>query len=151
MGSEAPSPDRKPLILCVDDDAAVLGALRRMLRHEPYEVITAPGAAEGLALLQSRPVAVVISDERMPETSGCDFLADVRKRWPTIRRVILTGRPGNTVVVRGFEAGIDFLFHKPWDDRALKEAIRRLISGTESLPDAGPRVDPPAAEDGGQS
>jgi DNA-binding NarL/FixJ family response regulator len=112
-------------------------------------VITAPGAAEGLAVLQSRPVALVISDERMPETTGSDFLAEVRRRWPSIRRVLLTGRPGSTVVVRGFEAGIDLLFHKPWDDRALKEAIRRLVSGTESPGDAGPRVDPPAAEDNG--
>jgi DNA-binding NarL/FixJ family response regulator len=117
------------VVLCIDDDAEVLAALRRMLRHEPYEVITAPSAAEGFASLRSRAVEVVISDERMPETSGCDFLAVVRERWPWIRRVILTAHPGHSVMIRGFEAGIDFLFHKPWDDRALKNAIRRLIYG----------------------
>jgi DNA-binding response OmpR family regulator len=121
------------VVLCIDDDAEVLAALRRSLRGEPYEVITAPSAAQGLASLKSRPVEVVISDEQMPETTGCEFLAEVRRRWPWVRRVILTGSPGHSVMLRGMEAGVDFLFHKPWDDRALKKIVRGLIYGARDL------------------
>ena len=126
--------EREPVVLCVDDDAEVLAALRRLLRTEPYEVITAANAAQGLASLRTRPVDVVVSDERMPDAGGCELLAEVRERWPWVRRVILTGHPGHSVILRGFEAGVDVLFHKPWDNGALKNAIRRLIYGTEAEP-----------------
>ena len=145
MGFDASSNEREPVVLCIDDDAEVLAALRRLLRSEPYEVITAPSAAQGLASLRSRPIEVVISDERMPETNGSEFLAEVRQRWPWVRRVILTGRPGHSVMIRGFEAGIDFLIHKPWDDGALKLTLRRLIYGAEEGVVAPP-ADPPKDE-----
>lgn len=133
MAFEAHSNEREPVVLCIDDDAAVLAALRRTLRSEAYEVITAPSAAEAIDSLKSRPVEVVISDEQMPETSGCEFLAEVRRRWPWVRRVILTGSPGYSVMIRGLEAGVDFIFHKPWDDRALKKVVHGLIYGARDL------------------
>lgn len=124
---------REPVVLCIDDDAAVLASLRRLLRDEPYDVVTATTAAQALASLRARPVEVVVSDERMPQTSGCELLAEVRQRWPWIGRVILTAHPGHSVMIRAFEAGIDFLFHKPWDDRVLKSTIRRLIQDVERV------------------
>ena len=124
-----PTPLRQAVVLCVDDDACILASLRRLLRSEPYEVATAPSAAQALACLRTRPVEVVISDERMPGTSGSELLAEVRQRWPWIGRIILTGHPGHSVIVRGFQAGIDSLIHKPWDDEALKGTIRRLLFG----------------------
>lgn len=137
------SSTREPVVLCIDDDTRVLASLRRLLRGEPYDLVTATNAAQALASLRARPVEVVVSDERMPETTGCELLAEVRQRWPWIGRVILTAHPGHAVMVRAFEAGIDFLFHKPWDDTALKTTIRRLILEVqrdrprlrESLPD----------------
>jgi two-component system NtrC family sensor kinase len=113
----------------VDDDACILAALRRLLRSEPYEVVTAPSAAQALASLRSHPVEVVISDERMPGTSGCELLAEVRQRWPWVGRVILTGHPGRSILIRGFRAGIDSLVYKPWDDEALKRTVRELLFG----------------------
>jgi response regulator RpfG family c-di-GMP phosphodiesterase len=124
-----PSPLREPVVLCVDDDACILAALRRLLRSEPYEVVTAPNAAQALASLRARPVEVVISDERMPGTSGCELLAEVRQRWPWVGRVILTGHPGRSILIRGFQAGIDSLIYKPWDDEALKRTVRQLLFG----------------------
>jgi response regulator RpfG family c-di-GMP phosphodiesterase len=124
-----PAPLREPVVLCVDDDACILAALRRLLRSEPYEVVTAPSAAQALASLRVRPVEVVISDERMPGTSGCELLAEVRQRWPWIGRVILTGHPGRSVLIRGFQVGIDSLIYKPWDDETFKRTIRQLLFG----------------------
>jgi DNA-binding NtrC family response regulator len=122
-----PAPLREPVVLCVDDDACVLASLRRQLRSERYDVVTAPSAAQALASLRSRPVEVVISDERMPGTGGCELLAEVRQHWPRVGRVILTGHLDLSVMIRGFRAGIDSLIPKPWDEESLRRTIRRLL------------------------
>jgi DNA-binding NtrC family response regulator len=122
---------REPVVLCIDDDSRVLASLRRLLRGEPYGLVTATNAAQAFASLRVRPVEVVVSDERMPDVTGCELLAEVRQRWPWIGRVILTAHADPTMKVRAFEAGVDFLFHKPWNDDALKTTIRRLIREVE--------------------
>jgi DNA-binding response OmpR family regulator len=114
-------------ILCVDDDPAVLSALRRTLRHEPYGVVTVSDATAVLECLDRRPVNVVIADERMPRMTGSELLAEVHRRWPWMGLVILTGFPGRNVVIRGLEASVDFLLTKPWDDESLRKTIRRLV------------------------
>ncbi len=124
------TPERSPfpVVLCVDDDPSILSALRRALRGEPYDVVTASNAAQALAALRSYPVVVVLADERMPDLYGSELLAEVRERWPSIGRVILTGFPGHSVMIRGFRAGVDHLFHKPWDDASLKRTVRQMIA-----------------------
>jgi len=114
-------------VLCVDDEPEVLSALRRSLHHEPYDVITAPDAALALECLDRLPIEVVIADERMPSGSGTQLLAEIRRRWPWMGLVVLTGYPGSSVMIRGLQAGVDFLLYKPWDDAALKQTIRRLL------------------------
>ncbi|HVR87032.1 MAG TPA: response regulator [Planctomycetota bacterium] len=129
-----PRESDKPVVLCVDDDGAVLSSLRRLFRGEPYEVVTTMSPAQALACLRRRPVSVVISDERMPGTSGSEFLAEVRERWPWIGRVILTAYPGHEVMVRGLRAGIDFLLFKPWDGESFKRTIVRLVAVVARTP-----------------
>jgi DNA-binding response OmpR family regulator len=118
-------------VLCVDDDPAVLSALRRTFRHEPYGVVTVSDASAVLDCLHRHPVDVVIADERMPRMNGSELLAEVRRRWPWMGLVILTGFPGRNVVIRGLEASVDFLLYKPWNDEALRKTIRRLVFEVE--------------------
>ncbi|MEK7317211.1 MAG: response regulator [Candidatus Eisenbacteria bacterium] len=68
----------KATVLFVDDEPLLLEAMRDALRRHPYEVVTAGSAREGLEILSKRPVDVVVSDERMPGTSGSEFLSQVR-------------------------------------------------------------------------
>jgi len=128
---ELKSSTPEPVVLCIDDDAQVLSALRRLLRGEPYSLVTATNAAQAFASLRVRPVEVVVSDERMPDVTGCELLAEIRQRWPWIGRVILTAHADSDMSVRAVEAGVDFLFHKPWKDDVLKSTIRRLIFEVE--------------------
>ena len=121
----------RPVVLCVDDDLAILSSLRRQFREEPYEVVTAGSAAQALAALRRHPVSVIISDERMPDASGSELLAEVRARWPWIGRVILTAYPGHDIMTRGLDAGVDFLLFKPWDDESLKETVHRMLREAE--------------------
>jgi DNA-binding response OmpR family regulator len=118
---------RDPILLFVDDEPEVLSALRRCFRHEPYLVFTAGGPGEAFAWLEKTPIDLVITDERMPEMSGTDFLREVRKRSPRTVRGLLTGYPSETVIQKGLEAGADALLYKPWDDQSLRGKIRGLL------------------------
>jgi len=111
----------------VDDDPAVLSSLRRLLREEPYDVETSDSVAGGLELIRRRTPAVIISDERMPEANGSEFLAAVRGRWPWIGRILLTAFPGPDIQIRSLRAGVDLLLYKPWDGDSLKKVLRRLL------------------------
>jgi DNA-binding response OmpR family regulator len=122
---------REPSVLCVDDEPAVLSALRRTLRRESFDVVTASDASVALDCLDRHPVDVVIADERMPRMSGSELLEEVHRRWPWMGLVILTGYPGQNVMIRGLEAKVDFLLHKPWDDESLRRTIRRLVQEVE--------------------
>jgi DNA-binding response OmpR family regulator len=116
-----------PVVLFVDDEAAILSALRRCFRHEPYVVFTAGGATEALEWLEKATVDLVVADEIMPGMTGTDFLREARQRSPRTSRAILTGHPSEGVVRSGLEAGADALLYKPWDDQALRAIVRRML------------------------
>lgn len=122
----SPEPKRGA-VLCVDDEPQVLSALQRALQREPYEVVTAVDPELALHCLDRLPVEIVIADERMPRMQGSELLEEVRRRWPWMGRVILTGYPGNGVIIRGLEARVDFLLYKPWNDEALRKTVACLM------------------------
>ena len=78
-------------ILCVDDEPNILSALRRLFRPKGYKVLVAESGKAGLELLQNEQVDLVISDMRMPEMDGAQFLEHVRAQWPETVRILLTG------------------------------------------------------------
>ncbi|HET6164072.1 MAG TPA: response regulator [Planctomycetota bacterium] len=100
----------KESVLFVDDDPQLLDALRDSLRREPYEVVTAGSAAEGLAILESRPIDVVVSDERMPGMTGSAFLAEVRRKHARTIRIILTGQASLDGAIRAINDGEIYRF-----------------------------------------
>lgn len=120
-------PFSEPVVLCVDDEPAVLSALRRCFRNEPYLLLTASGSREAIAWLEKHPVDLVLTDERMPETTGTELLRLIRDRYPLTTRVLLTGYPGDTVREGSREAGVSALLFKPWDDQALRGTVRREL------------------------
>src|ERR1043165_193634 len=81
----------QPVVLFVDDEPSILSALRRLVRPQGYRVLLASGGAAGLEILAQEPVDVVVSDMRMPEMDGAMFLEQVRERWPSVGRILLTG------------------------------------------------------------
>src|SRR5574343_1071311 len=74
-------------VLLVDDEPAILSALRRLLRPDGYNILTAESGREGLELLSEYPVDLVISDMRMPEMNGAQFLEKVRHDYPGTVRI----------------------------------------------------------------
>ena len=115
-------------VLFVDDEVNILKALQRLLRTEDMNVLCAARAAEALDLLEKHPTQVVVTDQRMPEMSGVDFLAHVRERQPDIVRMMLTGYTEMKVAVDAINRGeIYRLITKPWNDDELRATLRQAF------------------------
>ncbi|WP_336209409.1 FAD-dependent oxidoreductase [Nonomuraea sp. LPB2021202275-12-8] len=118
------SPDRRPVILAVDDDPQVLRAIRRDLRRAysaRYRILAAgsPGDAEKvLSELAGRgeEPALLVSDQRMPGGSGVDFLRGSMTLFPDARRVLLTAYADTEAAIAAInEARLDHYLMKPWE------------------------------------
>ena len=117
-------------ILCVDDEANILSALRRLFRPTGYRVLITNGGAEGLALLEAEngAVDVVISDMRMPEMDGARFLAQVTARWPRPARILLTGYADIESTVAAINQGEIYRYiAKPWNDSEVLLTVRDVL------------------------
>ena len=112
-------------ILLVDDEQNILFALKRELhqwaRDRNLEIFTALSAKEGLAFLDERApvIDMIVSDLRMPEIKGSDFLLTVRKLYPRIITLLLTGYSETEEIVKAVGAGIFSYMLKPWDSTYL--------------------------------
>lgn len=112
-------------LLLVDDEPAILAALRRLFRRAGYRLLTAEGGAAGLALLEREAVDLVISDMRMPQMDGTRFLEQVRDRWPDVVRVLLTGYADMASTVSAINRGEIYRYiAKPWNDEDLLLTVR---------------------------
>lgn len=110
-------------VLCVDDEPHVLRALQWLLKRD-FDVHTAVSAQEGLKLLKIHDFDVVVSDQRMPEVSGVEFLQQVRSQAPRSMRILLTGYSDLDAMVRSVNESEVFRFiSKPWDIKELPKLI----------------------------
>jgi len=120
---------RLPAILVIDDEVRSQEALRRTL-EEDFEVFCASSAAEGMEILQKEQstaaIQVVLCDQRMPGTTGVQFLTEVRHLWPDMVRIILSGHTDAEDIISGVnEAGIWQYLLKPWQPEQLLLTLQR--------------------------
>ncbi|MFK7885361.1 MAG: HD domain-containing phosphohydrolase [Gammaproteobacteria bacterium] len=118
-------------ILFVDDERPILNSLKRLLRPTGHRVHIANSGAEALSILNENAVDVVVSDMRMPEMDGAEFLANVARQWPDTTRMLLTGYADLTSAVDAINNGaISRYLTKPWQDTdivmCLEQAIQNL-------------------------
>jgi thioredoxin reductase (NADPH) len=114
----------KPLILAVDDDPQVLRAIGRDLVSRygrDYRVVRAQSGAEALDVLRherenAQPVAMILSDQRMPNLDGVQFLAEARKLAPSAKRALLTAYADTDAAIAAINTSqVDYYLQKPWD------------------------------------
>ena len=114
----------KPIIMTVDDEIQVLNAVARDLRSKcgsDYRIMKANSGAEALETLhqlklRNAPVALIVSDQRMPEMSGTEFLAQVDGVYPEARKILLTAYADTEAAINSInEIGLDHYLMKPWD------------------------------------
>lgn len=113
----------KPKILFLDDEERIVNLLRLMFRLT-HEVYTATNGHEALRLIAQHQIHVVVSDQRMPEMTGIEFLSQVRERSPGTMRILLTGYSDLTAIVGSVNDGEVFRFiNKPWQQDEIKSII----------------------------
>jgi len=115
-------------ILFVDDEANVLAAFQRQLRRE-FRINTALGGEQALRVMEQHgPFAAVVSDMRMPEMDGVQFLAEVRRRAPDTIRVMLTGNADQQTAIDAVNEGQIFRFlTKPCPGEALTRTLHAAL------------------------
>ncbi len=126
---EPASVDDKPAaILFVDDETNVLKALRRLFHNETYVAYFASSGAEGLEILRENAVDLIISDMRMPEMNGAEFLSQVFMHWPETIRILLTGYADLQSTIDAVNKGRIYNYcNKPWHDDELKLLVRNAL------------------------
>jgi thioredoxin reductase (NADPH) len=127
----------KPTILTVDDDPMVSQAITRDLRDRygaTHRIVRAASGAEALDVLRElalrdRPVAMVVTDQRMPEMTGIEMLALAREFVPEAKFLLLTAYADTDVAIKAInDIGLDYYLLKPWDPPA-----ERLYPVTDDL------------------
>lgn len=119
-------------LLLVDDEQNILSALTRLFRRDGYRVLTANGGAEGLALLAENKAGVILSDQRMPEMSGSEFLSKVTALYPDTVRIMLSGYTDLASVTDAINRGAIYKFlTKPWEDDLLRDNVRQAFEHYE--------------------
>ena len=116
-------------VLFVDDDPNVLQTLKLGLVGETYERLFAGSAQEALAILENDAVQVIVSDLKMPEMGGLEFLKIVRERWPSTVRMVLSGHAHVSTLMNAINQGNIYKFiMKPWAiENEFKPAIREAL------------------------
>src|SRR6476620_5885023 len=137
------APERRPVILAVDDDPSVLAAVSRDLRRgfgERFRIMRAPSGAEALEILRQLrtrgdQVALLIADQRMPGMAGTEFLAQAREVVPDAKRVLLTAYADTTAAIAAInEVALDYYLLKPWDppEEQLFPVLEDLLTTWEA-------------------
>lgn len=115
-------------VLFVDDEQNILNALRRLFRAEGYRIFIANGGAEGLAVFEQEHIDLVISDMRMPNMTGAQFLEQVRLRWPETVRILLTGYADMSSTIDAINKGQIYRYiAKPWEDNDILLTVRQAL------------------------
>jgi signal transduction histidine kinase len=115
------------ILLVVDDQEAVIASVEELLRGR-YQVLGARNVAEALALLRQGGVAVVMADQRMPEVSGSELLAQISTLDPDVTRILMTGYPDIEAVMQAINQGkIYYYVPKPWDSNELEAIIDKAF------------------------
>lgn len=142
---QAAVPEPRPMVLCVDDEKPILAALTRLLRFEPYDLVTTDDPEEALDRIRTQPVSLVLCDYRMPVISGTSLLQMIKAHSPGTVRVMLTGYPQDGWIRAAEENGLMRVCTKPWDDAELRRMIREEIesTGARPFPKTGGDASPP--------
>ncbi|WP_439888738.1 EAL domain-containing protein [Pseudomonas sp. MBLB4123] len=115
-------------LLLLDDEENILRALTRVLRRDGYRVLSANSAQEAFALLAKHDVQVILSDQRMPEMNGTEFLSRVKDLYPDTIRIVLSGYTDLKSVTDAINQGAIYKFlTKPWDDAQLRTTVAQAF------------------------
>lgn len=121
-----------PALLLLDDEEHILSSLVRLLRRDGYRILRTTSAQDALGMLAGNDVGVIVSDQRMPEMDGVEFLRRAKQLHPDSVRIVLSGYTDLQSVTNAINEGAVYKFlTKPWDDEQLRNQIREAFQRYE--------------------
>lgn len=123
------TPDEaRPVVLIVDDEPSIVSALKRLMRSQGYDTLEAANGAEALDIAGDAAVDLVLTDMRMPEMDGAEFLSAFNEIQPDVPKILLTGYADLESTISAINTGRIFAYlGKPWDDEELIRAAANAL------------------------
>jgi PAS domain S-box-containing protein len=119
-------------VLYVDDEHINLSGFELLFRKK-FNIITASSGLQGLEILASQPIHVVVTDQRMPDMNGLDFLKKVKNKWPDLKNILLTAYDDAVVVKEAInKVGIFWYVDKPFDPDQMEQIIHNAIAAYQA-------------------
>src|SRR4029079_17797700 len=126
--------NKRPVVVCVDDDEAMLSTVVRCLKREPFDIRSTLSASEALGWIASDDITVLVSDYDMPEMTGAQLAGHARRVRPETVRILLTGQRSLETAIDGIHHGENFKFlNKPFDNEQLRGAVNAAIARNREL------------------
>ena len=123
--------EQRRLVLYIDDEPKNLSSFKSVFRRH-YEIYLANSADEGLEIMEKVPIQLVITDQRMPKTTGVEFLEKINNQFPDVTRILLTGYSDLDAIIMAINKGRIFKYiSKPWKAEELKETIDHALEIAE--------------------
>lgn len=124
---------RKRTLLVVDDEPDVCQSVADLLRRH-FNVLQATSADEGIRLMQEHEVNIIITDQRMPQISGVEFLTKAKSNYPHAIRMLFTGYADLDAIIAAINQGHIFRFiKKPWQPEELEAAVREAAAEYDQI------------------
>lgn len=116
------------VLLLLDDEENVLRSLVRLFRRDSYRILAAGNVRDAFDLLATNDVQVILSDQRMSDMNGTEFLGRVKMLYPHTIRLVLSGYTDLATVTEAINRGAIYRYlTKPWNDQELREHIRQAF------------------------
>jgi signal transduction histidine kinase len=123
----------KHCLLVVDDEPDLVHSVQDLLRFD-YRVLGATRATDGLRLMEQEPVHIVMSDQRMPEMTGVEFLKRLREHYPDTVRLLFTAYADIKAVIDAINQGNVYRYiSKPWEPQELQAVLRQAVEHYDLL------------------
>jgi response regulator RpfG family c-di-GMP phosphodiesterase len=114
-------------VMFVDDEQHNLEAFKAAFRRD-YDVFICLSVAEALKVLETETIHIILSDQRMPNTTGVEFFEQITETYPDAMRILITGYADISIVVDAVNKGKIYQYiQKPWDNEKLKEIINKAF------------------------
>ena len=131
MNDHAVRKGRRHRIVCIDNEPAVLSALRRLFRAQDVDLLTTDSPREALQWIRQDRISLLITDQRMPELSGEDVARAVAEDSPQTPVLLITAFPDLAIFRECARYGIRSVIGKPWDDNKLRRTVQDLLREVE--------------------
>ncbi len=120
--------DKQIAIIALDDEPNILSAFQRLFFNESFQIFTTTDYKQALEVLDKENIKIVLSDQRMPDIDGVDFLKMVKERKPDVVRMLITGHTDIKAAEDAINVGQVYSFiNKPWNTDELKATISRAL------------------------